>query len=46
MKSTCTSIASGIEVGKSHSECTVFAMGIRIESDPDERGTKVMFDTG
>jgi hypothetical protein len=26
--------------------CTVFAMGISIESDPDERETKVTFDTG
>jgi len=25
---------------------TVFAMGISIESDPDERETKVTFDTG
>jgi hypothetical protein len=26
--------------------CTLFAVGISIESDPDERETKVTFDTG
>jgi hypothetical protein len=36
-------VEDGVEVTR---ECTVFAMGISTESDPNEHETKVTFDTG